>query len=388
MTNRTLLLMLVLLAAVLLAGCSDNFPDQEAHLGLQDKIRPYEITLDPPEAAPGETVTATLRYHMPRAAAADVTWRVALDYDSGLYEADEIERHHVDVTDVDAAVTDAEGFVVQVARFTVPTDIYAVTSAIPEELSDEFILALVALLPEGVVSEPPLKSEVAAFLAATTVDDLGTLPADARLTVHRLADIFACAVRFRVTLEDGMQVDVVRRLTVRHSGRLGSANVNTNAVVSRFVVGEIPRHDFDMDDLDEVESEVIWHEFDGVSEAGHPVANVPLDTGHTYFMRVRTDPEHYTSPFEYEHDLTEEEEYRWYYYRLDAPGSGHQFFVSETGEEAEMYELDDDARIDPPSVGSSFRVLSVVRDERGEWARYHASPGSTTTLGEVVFIAP
>ena len=388
MMTRTTLLMLTLIAAVLLAGCGEEFPDQEAHFGLENKIRPYEITLDPPEAAPGETVTATIRYHMPWASAAQATWRVALDFDSGLYETDQVERAFVGVPDVDAAVVDAEGFVSQVARFIVPSDIYAVTSAIPEVLTDEFILELLHAVPDGLLSDPPRKSEVAAFLADLTADDLVGLDDDARAVIHRLADIFACAVRFRVTLEDDMNVDVVRRLTVRHSGRLGSANTNTNAEISLFIVGEIPRHDFDLDDLEDVESEIIWHAFDEVSADGHALARVPLDSGHTYLMRVRVAPEYYTSPFDDVRELEEETEPSWYYYRLDAPGSGHQFFVNEIGEEAEAYELDEDSRIDPPSVGSSFRVLAVVHDERGEWQRYHASPGSTTRMVEVEFVAP
>ncbi|MEZ4387288.1 MAG: hypothetical protein R3D98_06855 [Candidatus Krumholzibacteriia bacterium] len=386
--TRFAMLLLVAATAVVLAGCGETYPDEEAHFGLDDKIRPYEITLDPPEAAPGAIVTAVLRYHMPRAAAAAATWRVALDFDSGLYEADETERAFVTVTDVDPATVDAAGFVTPAARFTVPDDIYATTTAIPDVLDDDLMLALLDLLPDGLLDRPYRKADVAAWLAGLSPADLESLPPDAAAVVRRLADLFACAVRFRVTLEDGMTVDVVRRLTVRHSGRLLSPNTNTNAVISRFAVGEIPRHDFDLGKLDEVADLVVWHEYDGVADSGHPLATVPYDPGHTYFMRVRVAPEFFTSPFADDLALAEQIDERWYYYRLDAPGSDHQFFVAQDGSEAEMWELDDDARIDPPGVGARYRVLAVVRDERGEWAAYHASPGSTTRMVEVVFVAP
>lgn len=387
--NRTARLLLTTVAgALLLAGCGETFPDEEAHLGLEDKIRPYEITLDPPEAAPGQTVTATLRYHMPRPVAAAATWRVALDFDAGLYEADVIERDLVEVADVEPAVVDAAGFVTQVARFTVPPSIYDTTSAIADPLDDPFLLALLDLLPAGQLSDPPRKAEVAELLASITAEDLAVLDPDQALLVQRVADLFACAVRFKVTLEDGMVVDVTRRLTVRHSGRLLSPNTNLNAEITAYLVGEVPRPDFDLGDLDDVLGEVRWHSFDGVADSGHPLATVPHDPGHTYFMRVRFQPQQYTSPFALDGLLEEQGEHRWYYYRLDAPGSAHQFFVTEEGDEAAMYELDDDARIAPPGVGARYRVLAVVRDERGEWAGYHASPGSTTVMGEVVFVAP
>ncbi len=380
---RTTRLILTLLAAVLIAGCTDGFPDEEAHFGLEDKVRPYEITLDPPEVAPGETVTATLRYHMPRPAAAAATWRVALDYDDGLYEADQVERLFVDVADVDPAVVDADGFVTQTARFTVPATVFDTTTAIAEVIGDEVMLALLGALPDGVVSQPPLRSEVSAFLASVTPEDLAALDPEAAFLVQRLADIFACAVRFRVTLEDGIVVDVVRRLTVRHSGRLGSVNTNTNCEVSVLRVGEIPRHDVDLGDLEDLEGDVIWHDLDLDGRV-----DVPLDPSHTYFIRARGSVQTYTSPFDDVRRLEEELELAWHYYRVDAPGSGHQFLVDDAGEEAESWELDEDVRLDPPGVGADYRVLAVMRDVRGEWARYHASPGSTTRELRVVFVAP
>jgi hypothetical protein len=383
--NR-LILMPAALSLLIVAGCSETFPDEEAHLGLEEKIRPYEITLDPPEVAPGETTTATLRYHMPRAAAAAATWRVALDYDAGLYEVDQVERHFVAVADVDPPLVDDAGFVVQTARFTVPDSIFTVTSAIPDELNDDIMVALLDGLPAGLFSDPPRKEEVAAALASLTAEDLAALDPQEAALVHAVADIFACAVRFRVTLDDGMSVDVVRRLTVRHSSRLASPNTNHNNVVPQLTVGEIPRHDFDLGDLDEVIDEVVWHPSD-TSDPELWRIEVPLDDGHTYFLRSRATVDRYTSPFDPDRLLEEQLEYRWYYYRLDAPRSGHQFLVSETGEEAEMYELDDDTRIDPPGVGARYRILSVVRDERGEWARYHASPGSSTRVVEIIFTA-
>ena len=94
------------LAPFPLAGCGDGFPDEEMHLGLEDKTRPYAITVEPPEVAPGQAVTVTLDYHAARPGEIEHRWRVALDYASGPYEADEVERRLVALPEVPAPEVD------------------------------------------------------------------------------------------------------------------------------------------------------------------------------------------------------------------------------------------------------------------------------------------
>lgn len=86
--------------------------------------------------------------------------------------------------------------------------------------------------------------------------------------------------------------------------------------------------------------------------------------------------------------LEEQGENRWYYYRLDAPGSGHVLFANDVGEETEMYELDEDVRLLPPGGTSRYRLVAVVRDVRVEWQQYGAALGATVVVGEVVFEGP
>ena len=167
-----------------------------------------------------------------------------------------------------------------------------------------------------------------------------------------------------------------------------TANVNSNAEITRFNIGAIPAPDVDLGDLDEWTDEIVWYEFDGTSENGVPEARVPNESGRTYFVRVRFVPEQYTSPFELDELLEEQGEYRWYYYRLDAPGSGHVLYANQDGEETEMFELDEDVRMLPPGGTSRYRLVSVVRDVRAEWQQYGAAPGATAVVGEVVFEGP
>lgn len=359
----------------LLNGCGDGFPDEEMHLGLEDKLRPYAVVCEPPEASPGETVTVTLRYHAPRPAAVEPAWRVVLDYDQGLYEADETERRHVVLADLAPPVADAQGFVEQSFPYTVPDSTLLWSSAIPEVLTDEVMLALT-----GGLGLPPRKDAVATYLAALDEGDLAGMDPAQREAVRRLADVFACQIRLRATLADGMTVDVTRNLTVRHSRRLGSANANANGAITRFVIGSVPVADLDLDQLGEHADEITWHEFDEQAQA-----HVTVDPGRTYFARVRFAPELYTSPYDAVRNLEEQGSYRWFYFRLDAPGSGHQLLADDEGEEAESWDLDEDVRLLPPGGTSRFRLVAVVRDERVEWARYHAVAGQSVVVGEVVF---
>jgi hypothetical protein len=382
-TLRTLAALAAIAALALLTGCGNGFPDEEMHLGLEDKIRPYAVVCEPPEAAPGETVTVTLRYFAPRPAAVVPAWRVVLDYDQGLYEADEIERRHLDLAGLPAPAADAQGFATQSFTYTVPDSTLWWSSAIPETLTDEVMLALTAAL-----GLPPRKDAVAAYLSALTADDLAAMDPEQSAAAQRLADVFACQIRLRATLADGMTVDVTRNLTVRHSRRLGSANANANAVITRFVIGSVPVIDLDLDQLEEHAGEITWHEFDGVSPDGLPQAQVTVDPGRTYFASVRFAPELYTSPYDVVRELQEQGSYRWFYFRLDAPGSGHRLLATDEGEDAEAWDLDEDVRLLPPGGDSSFRVMAVVRDERVEWARYHAVPGQSVAVGVVVFLAP
>jgi hypothetical protein len=382
-TPRLLAVLAAAAALALLTGCGEGFPDEEMHLGLEDKIRPYAVVCEPPEAAPGETVAVTLRYFAPRPAAVVPAWRVVLDYDQGLYEADETERRHAELGALPAPVADGQGFVTQSFAYTVPDSTLLWSSGIPEVLTDEVMLALTEA-----AGLPPSKGAVAAYLAALTSDDLAAMDPAARGVAQRLADVFACQIRLRATLADGMTVDVTRNLTVRHSRRLGSANANANAAITRFVIGSVPVVDLDLGQLEAHAAEITWHEFDGTSPEGLPEARVPADPGRTYFARVRFMPELYTSPYDAARALEEQGTYRWFTFRLDAPGSGHRLLANDAGEAAEMWDLDEDVRLLPPGGASRFRLATVVRDERIEWARYHAVPGQNVAEGVVVFTAP
>ena len=373
---------------LLLGGCSEQFTNEEMHLGAATKPRPLAILCEPPEAAPGQTVNLTLVFHETDAADTDVAWRVALDYDPGLYGADIIERRIVDLNaaaDIPAFADDGHGFRTQTFAWTVPDSTILWASSLPSRIDDEAILALAAVVLPAVPADEITKEVIDAYLRGLTPADLFAMDLETLAAHQALADLFACQIRLRARLRSDLVVDVTRGLTVRYSSTLGSANVNTNPEVSGFTVIGIPVDDFDWSDLDQYHDSAVFYPFTGGGAVLE--AHVPRQAGWTYYVFMQTDRQSYTSPFTPDRLFEEQATARWYFFRLDAPAAGQDFFVTDEGESAEMFALDESVRLQPPTDGSSprFRVALCARDQRPEWEMYHGTPGATLVYGDIVF---
>ena len=380
------LIILLLLSVAALAGCGDSFPDAEMHLGLENKVRPFAVVVEPPEAAPGETVQVTLLAWAADPDELDATWRVALDYDLGLYEVDEIERNYRPVP-AGLPTAAADGFVNQTFAWTVPDSALLLTSALPDVIDDPLLLALLAAAGLG-DGAPVTRAEVDALLKALTPGDLALLPADTRDAVFAVVDRFACQVRLRGTLDAGRAVDVTRNLTIRHTARLQGANTNHNTRVTEFAVVALHRRDAVESDIDDPAVDRDRYPFvaGGVRLAER--LEVPLHADWTYYLTLDYELESYDAPFEPGLTVTEGRSRRWYYRRQDQPQSAHQFFVTDSGNEAEMVDLDDRPRVDPDGVGSVFRVIAAARDLREDWVAFHAVPGTGISEGVIEFVQP
>lgn len=376
----------VLLGMFSLTGCGDTFPtDTELNLGDENKTRPYAVAIEPAEAAPGQMVQVTLRAWTNDADNLDISWRVAMDYNIGLYEADEVERNYQDIDPGNPGL-DSDGFLTQTFWWTVPEETILDSSGLPEELTDPVMVALAEELMGPEASSPPLKSEVNAWLTALQPNDLDSMEPLEREMVWALADRFAVQVRFRVAMHTDLVIDVTRNLTVRHTGRLGGPNNNNNPQTQDLAVVAINKVDAEPQDLDDSSIERQYYYFiEGYIRQNFEV-EVPQRQGWTYYFYNIAGVQNYTSPFDPELELTEETTRRWYYYRQDQPNSDHQFFVNDDGTELDSWDMGNFARIVPDGAGSSFRALSVVRDERADWVMYHATPGVVVEEGVVEFI--
>lgn len=385
--NKIIMSLLLLPILAGLNACSDGFPDEEMHFGIEDKVRPYAVIIEPPEAAPGDTVQVTLLAQTPHPDELDISWRVALDYSIGLYETDEVERNYRGI-DVPFPETDADGFMTQTFQWVVPDSALLFSSDIPEILDDPAMVFLAEELMGPEAGSPPTKSAVNAWLGALTWDDMNDMSSQEREATWALADRFACQVRFRAVLRTGATVDVTRNLTIRYTNKLEGDNTNTNSLVRHLYVVAVEKQDAIMEDLYDENIPQLGYFFIGVYERQNDQVQVPYHADWTYFMVNRFTVQYYTPPFDPTLVVWESTINHWYYYRQDQPLSDHHFFVEEDGGDAEMNDLDGIVRIMPDGVGSIFRVVATVRDLRYEWITYNAVPGQVAEEGIVEFVAP
>jgi hypothetical protein len=368
-------------AALGTAGCSTDFaPETDIQVGV--KTRPLTVICEPPEAVPGEMVTVTTRFYDPDAGSTDLSWVMALDYRLDRYDQQEYEGLHVDLDpllyDLETEVSD-DGLVRQRFRFDVPDSCLLVSGAVPETIEIELPPEIEEIIqPEGAY---PTKVELDTFFATTNPEHLS----DAGLLWAQTAsDFFACQIRLRAQLTGGIPLAITKNLTVRYSRRFGSRNVNTNPEV--WTLGIITVHAADVDDRDDI----VKHETDTTyvyhKDPGYPVeSTIPVASGKTYYMFVRHSGEVYRSPAGILHDETHE--YFWYSTRFHPAEKDEHFFVTDSGEEAEMRWLDHIVRIKPPLNRGSQRYLihSAVRDFRPEWRLYHATPGAALVTVDLLF---
>lgn len=387
MTPPRFALLLPMLAG-LLAGCGEGFPDQEMHLGLDDKVRPYAVLIEPPEASPGDTVRVTLQARAPQPDELDITWRVALDYSLGLYGVDEVERNLRPLAPP-PPVVDEDGFLTQTFAWVVPDSALLYSSAVPAVIEDPSLAVLGGLLAGAGFGLPPRKDEADAWLRTLDAEEVRAMEPATRQATRGLTDRFACAVRFRATLRTDVVVEVTRNLTIRHTRRLEGPNLNRNPTLRYWNLAAIEKRDAgegDLTDPDLTVHRLLFLDMNGARVAD--VITVPFHDDWTYYLTASSSGDEYTSPWNPEFVTTELARYRWYYYRQDAPTAAHQFFVTDEGDEAEMWNLTGSVRIVPDGVGSTFRVVTVVRDYRDEWESFQASPGMALAEGVVAFTSP
>ncbi|MCB1150343.1 hypothetical protein KDK88_02255 [bacterium] len=383
MSQRLILAPLALL--LLLAGCGGEFPNQEMDLAGEQKLRPIAVTLDPPEAAPGQTVRVTLLYYSPDQEPAQVDWQVAMDYRLGLYEVDEVEQGILQIPDVDPPVYDAAGYAEQTFTMLVPDTVLLTTSAQPDTLDDELLLAVARPLLGKSDGEPVTRMELD---AAFKTDGFVSAAPDTMKAY--LADLFGCEIRFRARLRRGISVDVTRNLTVRYSGQYGSLNRNTNPWLQRLNLYAVPFPDVDADDLGRYETQLQVYPLAGDDVTPHLVS-VLLHRDWTFILGLSMGLDAYTSPFEPESPRLEKYQAHWYHLDLVNPLDADPFYVTDEGDEAEMSDLDSRVRLAQP-VGDGpyrYRVTAVVRDRRLEWmGTYTTTPGASVITGEFEFVEP
>ncbi|MDQ3002634.1 MAG: hypothetical protein M3Y08_15395 [Fibrobacterota bacterium] len=364
----------ILVAGVLLlAGCAD-FPEKYENVIIGDKIRPFSIIMDPPEAAPGDTVQVRLKLYDAEKSYA-VAWQLALKYQvnqgatsSGFPSASEI-------VDLETGAL----------KFDESDDGLTFSIVIPG--GDRNPLKLTALSPEVLKSESELSSGEKAGLRKLGIsslqsglkkmDFINALDSSALIPneLSPLVDGLIGLVQFKAKLSSpGFDLDVTKNLTVRYSNKLDSglyaSNVNRNPLIDS--IGFIHVHAAGITHFEEIEG----HESDTVfftTSSGNGPHTVAYDTlkvvpGHSYFLiaATRRAEQQYRSPLGSMH--TEQLFFQWFYTNFDLAGADWDDLLKlENGDRPVNLPVVP-LKFPKASIGlKHFAIRATVGDTRPEW---------------------
>lgn len=307
----------------LLAGCAD-FPEKYENVIEDAKIRPFAIVLDPPEAAPGDTVRASLRLYDAGKSYA-VRWSLALKFQIKQGVTGSSFPTATEWLDLDSAGLDryqsADG---PGLAFAIPAgsqNPLRFTGYVPELIPESGLSAEEkSALPDiGIGS---FASGIKREAMLTALDSHPDLPNG----LASLVDGFLAVVQIKAHVTaPGFALDVTKNLTVRYSNRLAAgglaSNVNANprfdsiglihvAAGGLTDAGKIARH----------ASDTVWFAASGRASADSSrVDTVQVDPADSYFL-IASDgaAQRYRSPQGGLH--REQLFYQWFYTNMDAPG--------------------------------------------------------------------
>ncbi|MCP4545169.1 MAG: hypothetical protein GY835_01735 [bacterium] len=367
------MIFLILLGAVLLTGCSNDFDTNELDVNSGSKTRPFTIICDPPDASPGETVAVTLRFYEPDPANVTVIWQLALDYTDDIYGDQESEDGIVDLHEIaliPAPVFDENGVGEQTFEFVVPENTLLVSNGLVDVYDADLPPALAELFGQATPGQLT-RAELDAFFSTC---DPTEYDGETLAILQEISGYFACQIRLRAKIRSGISLDVTKNMTVRYSRKLGSGNINHNPVIDWMALLSV--HHKDVDDFDDVgnytcDTTYVWHGDPEQMETDP----IPVKRNWTYYLIVRHRTEMYVSPA----GLTHEEDHSsdWYYLRLDDTATSADFMEEESGHDAHMSSGEGYVQVTPPINEASrrIRIFAVVRDFRYEWELFNAAPG-------------
>ncbi len=365
--------LILLFVALALSRCAE-FPEVYENVIEGNKIRPFAIVIDPPEAAPGDTVRVELKLY-------DAEKKYEVDWELGLkYQVNQGATSSGFPT-----VTEIIDLETGDGKLNPSTDGLAFSVVIPKGSKNP--LELTDLSPEVLKIESDITDEEKEELrklgmtsfenGLKKLDLIGALDSVNTISnkLSPLVDGLVALVQVKAKVSSpGFKLDVTKNLTVRYSNRLESgsylSNVNRNPVIDS--IGFIDVHAAGINHFSKIGSYKADTIFFSTLSESNPIA-IHYDTlkvvpGHSYFMIAATrDAEQpYRSPAgeTYKEQLF----YQWFYTHLDAPESDWEDLIT----------LDNDGRpVDMPVVSVKFPKASVglkhfairatVGDDRPEW---------------------
>lgn len=336
----------LLFSLTLLTGNCVEFPAKYNNIIEGEKVRPLAVILEPPEAAPGDTVHVQLNYYDAERADPGITWSVALDYSVSNYDEQAQER---EIHDLDSMALPGGN----------PTDFFFV---VPKGNNNPILFN--RMIPE----ELPGVGSKKRLLNTLDASPDTTLPSASAAEMDMLASIIV----LRATVHAGIELDITKRLTVRYSNKVddgGTFSVNENPAFERFgIIAVDDKNAVWFSDKEKIlKSDVTWFDSDSAT-----VDTFSVDNDHAYFLIADTTgaAQQYRSQPSDEYPTgsirTEELFYDWFYTNLDETGA----------EWDELIEIGDGSgntyfcvKLSIPSDTNmhNFRIRVVARDYRPEW---------------------
>jgi len=352
----------------MLIGCAD-FPEKYENVIEGQKIRPFAIILEPPEAAPGDTVKVSLKMYD-----ADknytVDWELALKYQIDNYDALPQVSEIIDLEAGDRKINPtADGLEFS---FVIPKG-----SQNPLSLSE--------LTPELLRSVDEISSSERAELELLGISDLdkglkkkavielveglSSIPNELSPIVDNLVALIQLKAKVTST---GFKLNITKNLSVRYSNQLGKgsylSNVNQNPRIDS--LGIIRVHKAGITDINKISkfvSDTVYLNFssDNVKTIEFDTIEVREDYSYFAFAKSLGSEQVYRSPDEKQH--TEVLFYQWFYTNLDDVSSGWEDLLkinyAESPQGIEVVALE----IPKNKEMKRFTLRSTCMDWRLEW---------------------
>jgi hypothetical protein len=249
--------------ALALVSCI-NFPTPFENIVAGEKIRPFAVVCDPPEAAPGDTVSVRLYYYNPLGNAPSIHWNISLDYGVDL-RGSEFEKNVVNLDSMMLFGSTPDTF-----RFRVPDSVLVHSTLISE-----------------LVRNPSINPFHLTIDAADSMLRAAAMSGASSPLLTALADNFSCKVKLRAQMRASISIDVTMLLRVRYSNKVHSPNVNKNPTLTWMGIIKVPTAKFT--DIDSLATS--GYTFQYLYNQAHPDSvrdTVTIDSGYRYFAVADT----------------------------------------------------------------------------------------------------
>jgi hypothetical protein len=337
------------LIGLIICGFScTNFPTPFENVVANQKIRPFAVVCDPPEAAPGDTVSVRLYYYDPPGDSAAINWQIALDYGTDLHGS-QFEKAVVNLDTMMLPGSTPVNF-----RFRVPDSVLLHSTQLGELVNNTSVNPQHLTIAD---IDSQLRIAVRSGIASPQLIEL--------------ADNFSCRLKLRAQMRADISLDVTMLLRVRYSDKLKSPDVNINPTVDWIGIITVPREDFK--EIDSLSTTV--YNFQYLFNRAHPDSErdtVTIDSGCTYFVAADSGGAGSRSPRQIYTYLsipgdtmavdTERYNYSWFYSNLDYSGGMIMDSLLMFGQSSER-----SVRQLLPSVDTAmhrFALYLTVRDGR------------------------